>query len=92
MSKNSGTNFVGQAALWLSVIGAINWGLVGLADFDLVRAILGGETATPASGLSRIVYALVGIAGVALAVVGPRLRARTHARTDAGAVAHGARV
>lgn len=70
--------YVGQVALWLSAIGAINWGLVGVADFDLVRAILGGETSTPASALSRAVYALVGLAGLALAVVGPRLRARAH--------------
>lgn len=76
-SNSNGTTFVGQAALWLSVIGALNWGLVGIADFDLVRALLGGETSTAASGLSRIVYALVGIAGLALAVVGPRLRARS---------------
>lgn len=76
-SNSSGTTFVGQAALWLSAIGAVNWGLVGIADFDLVRALLGGETSTPASGVSRVVYALVGIAGLALAAVGPRLRARS---------------
>ncbi|HYG69985.1 MAG TPA: DUF378 domain-containing protein [Anaeromyxobacteraceae bacterium] len=88
MNKTNGTTFVGQLAMWLSVIGAVNWGLVGVADFDLVRAILGGETSTPASGLSRIVYALVGVAGLALALVAPRLRARSE---HTGA-AHGARV
>lgn len=88
MSKTSGTTYVGQIALWLSAIGAVNWGLVGIADFDLVRALLGGETSTPASGVARTVYALVGVAGVALALVGSRLRARSvtddlgqHART-----------
>lgn len=77
MNKTSGTTFVGQFAMWLAVIGAVNWGLVGLFDFDLVRAILGGETSTPASALSRVVYTLVGLAGITLAVVGLRLRART---------------
>ena len=47
-------------ALILMIIGAINWGLIGLFQFDLVAAIFGGNTAT----LSRIIYAIVGIAGV----------------------------
>lgn len=47
-------------ALILTIIGAINWGLVGVAKFDLVAWLLGGQTAV----LSRIVYALVGLAGL----------------------------
>lgn len=47
-------------ALILSIIGSINWGLVGLFKFDLVAWIFGGQTA----GFSRIVYALVGLAGL----------------------------
>ena len=47
-------------ALILAIIGAINWGLVGFARFDLVAWIFGGQTA----GFSRIIYALVGIAGL----------------------------
>jgi len=50
-------------ALILVVIGALNWGLVGLAQFDLVAAIFGG----PDAALARIVYILVGVAGVVLA-------------------------
>lgn len=46
-------------ALILVVIGAINWGLIGFFDFDLVRAIFGDMTL-----ISRIVYALVGISGL----------------------------
>ena len=49
-------------ALVLVVVGAINWGLVGLAQFDLVAALFGGQAAP----LSRVVYSLVGLAGVAL--------------------------
>lgn len=47
-------------SLILAVIGAINWGLVGFAKFDLVAWICGGQTAV----VSRIIYALVGLAGL----------------------------
>ena len=46
--------------LILATIGAINWGLVGFARFDLVACIFGGQTA----GVSRVIYAVVGIAGL----------------------------
>jgi uncharacterized membrane protein YuzA (DUF378 family) len=49
-------------ALVLVVVGAVNWGLVGLLQFDLVAALFGGQAAI----LSRLVYGLVGLAGVAL--------------------------
>ncbi|KXG77893.1 hypothetical protein AN619_03470 [Thermotalea metallivorans] len=48
-----------RLALLLVIIGALNWGLIGLFQFDLVAALLGGQ----ASVLSRIVYSLVGLAG-----------------------------
>lgn len=47
-------------ALILVIIGAVNWGLVGFARFDLVAWLFGGQTA----GFSRIVYAVVGLAGL----------------------------
>lgn len=47
----------------LLVVGGLNWGLVGLFKFDLVAAILG-----PMSGLSRVVYTLVGLSAVHQAV------------------------
>lgn len=46
-------------ALILVIIGAINWGLIGFLNFDLVRVIFGDMTL-----ISRIIYALVGIAGL----------------------------
>ncbi len=49
-------------AFVLVVVGAVNWGLVGLAQFDLVAALFGGS----ASIISRVVYSLVGIAGLLL--------------------------
>ncbi len=45
--------------LSITIIGAINWGLIGIFDFNLVAYLLGEE-----SFLSRIVYTLVGICGV----------------------------
>lgn len=45
--------------LVLLIVGGLNWGLVGLFDFDLVAALFGEM-----SPLSRIVYALVGLAAV----------------------------
>ena len=47
-------------ALILSIIGSLNWGLVSLFQFDLVAWIFGGQDAL----LSRIVYGLVGLAGL----------------------------
>ncbi len=52
-------------AFVLVVVGAVNWGLVGVAQFDLVATLFGGS----ASVLSRVVYSLVGIAGVLLVVM-----------------------
>lgn len=62
---------VDGAALVLSAIGAINWGLVSLFEFDLVAAIVGldfGET----NALSRIIYGLVGLSGLYLLSYLPR--------------------
>lgn len=45
--------------LILTIIGGINWGLVGFADFDLVAALFGSG-----SGFSRTIYALVGLSAL----------------------------
>ncbi|MBD7962795.1 DUF378 domain-containing protein [Fictibacillus norfolkensis] len=47
-------------ALALVIIGAVNWGLIGFFQFDLVAAIFGGQDAV----LARIVYGLVGLSGL----------------------------
>jgi uncharacterized membrane protein YuzA (DUF378 family) len=44
--------------LVLVIIGGLNWGLIGLFDFNLVGAIFGGEA------LARLVYSLVGLSAV----------------------------
>ncbi len=53
-------NTLRKIALALVIVGAINWGLIGLFRFDLVAAIFGGQTA----GLSRLIYTLVGLSGL----------------------------
>lgn len=47
--------------LTITIIGAVNWGLIGFFDFNLVATIFGSM-----SWLSRIIYALVGISGLYL--------------------------
>ena len=49
-----------RTALTLAIIGAINWGALGLFRFDIVAWIFGAQSATG----SRIVYSLIGIAGL----------------------------
>jgi hypothetical protein len=63
--------------LIISVIGALNWGLVGFFNFNLVDALFGGGARETTSGLSRFVYALVGLAGLALLFLAPWQRANT---------------
>ncbi len=56
----------------LVVVGALNWGLVAIAEFDLVAAVFGldfGET----NAITRVVYGLVGLSGLYLAARVPAL-------------------
>ncbi|MCR6686171.1 DUF378 domain-containing protein [Pseudoxanthomonas sp.] len=65
--------------LVLVIIGGINWGLVGVADLDLVAALFGGQDAL----LARVVYAVVGLS--ALWQIMPLLRAGAAGRAQAEA-------
>jgi uncharacterized membrane protein YuzA (DUF378 family) len=56
-------------AIVLVIIGALNWGLVGLFNFNLVAAIFGSGSA-----LSRVVYVVVALAGLYLIGASPRFR------------------
>lgn len=49
-----------RIALALVIIGALNWGLIGFFQFDLVAFLFGGQSAA----LARIVYGLVGLSGI----------------------------
>ncbi|MEG1457601.1 MAG: DUF378 domain-containing protein [Bacilli bacterium] len=48
-----------KIALLLTIVGALNWGMVGLFDFNLVSSLFGNE-----AFFTRLVYALVGLAGI----------------------------
>lgn len=53
-------NIIDRIALILLIIGGLNWGAVGIFQFDLVAWIFGGQTAA----ISRIIYTLVAISAV----------------------------
>jgi uncharacterized protein len=57
----------------LTIIGGLNWGLVGLFKFDLVAAIFGGMQFGEVNMASRIVYTLVGLSAAYLATQVPAL-------------------
>jgi hypothetical protein len=61
-------NIVDIIAIVLVIIGGLNWGLVGLVEFDLVGTLFGMM-----SVLSRITYVLVGLAAIYLALVSVKL-------------------
>jgi uncharacterized protein len=69
-----------SAAGVLVIVGALNWGLVAIAKFDLVAWIF-GEDFGSTNAASRIVYGLVGLAGVYL--IGVFAAGRRHAGTTA---------
>lgn len=56
-------NILRYTAYILTLIGALNWGLVGIFGFDLVAAVFGDMTV-----MSRIIYALVGISAIVTAL------------------------
>ncbi len=47
-----------KICLVFTIIGALNWGLIGIFDFNLVEAILGSDM------LARVIYSIVGITGL----------------------------
>jgi len=53
-------NTMDTLALILSIIGCLNWGLVGIFQFDLVAWLFGGQAAV----FSRIIFTIVGLAGL----------------------------
>ncbi len=57
--SESRMNALDWAAMVLMIVGGLNWGLVGLFDFNLVAALFGSQTP-----LSRIVYVLVGLSAL----------------------------
>jgi uncharacterized protein len=71
-------NVIDWAALVLTIVGGLNWGLVGFFQFNLVDSIFG-----EGSALARIVYGLVGLSAVYLVVTAMKLANRGQAQHDA---------
>ncbi|RYZ90096.1 MAG: DUF378 domain-containing protein [Moraxellaceae bacterium] len=69
-------NTVDWIAYVLTIVGGLNWGLVGAFNFDLVAAIFGEMSA-----LSRIIYVLVGISAIYLIYTGTKLGKLHHDHT-----------
>ena len=67
-----GNKLLDCTALTIAIVGAINWGLIGLFRFDLVAFLFGDM-----SWISRIVYILVGICGLYLLTFYMRLNNKT---------------
>jgi uncharacterized membrane protein YuzA (DUF378 family) len=80
--KGSGWKVIDVIAYVLVLIGALNWGLIGFFGFNLVSALFGEMTV-----LSRVVYALVGLAAIynIFALPGMLRRWRAPATTEAAA-------
>ena len=74
---NHKTDIITKVLIVLAIIGAVNWGLIGFFNWNLVDAIFGGGSAEETSTASRVVYALVGIAGLVALVLLPKLHAVT---------------
>jgi uncharacterized protein len=82
------SGFVKFLAL-VSIIGALNWGLVGFLNFNLVDAIFGGGSREETSSLSRLIYSIVGLCGLALAITFPwKQRSPVDVGTDAAVGRH----
>ena len=66
-------NTIDWVAYVLVIVGGLNWGLVGLFDFDLVATLFGDM-----STLSRIVYSLVGLSAVYLVFAATKIARPAH--------------
>ncbi|MDI1428938.1 DUF378 domain-containing protein [Polyangium sorediatum] len=73
-TRTDGMSGLAWAAMILVIVGALNWALVGLFQWNLVSALFGVDSA-----LTRIVYVLVGVAGLYLIFLSTRLVQRPRA-------------
>ena len=63
-----------KVVIALAIIGALNWGLIGFFEWNLVDAIFTGDGRVEATVGERVIYALVGLAGLLTLFALPRLR------------------
>jgi uncharacterized protein len=72
-SHGTGLSALVKALIVIASIGALNWGLIGFFNWNLVDAIFGGGSHEETSTVSRVVYALVGLSGLATLLSLPRI-------------------
>jgi uncharacterized membrane protein YuzA (DUF378 family) len=89
MNDHNSLSALTKTLLLIAIVGAVNWGLIGFFNFNLVDAIFGGGAAEETSGISRIVYALVGICGIVGALLLPKLHVTDTRRGTLDRPAHG---
>jgi uncharacterized membrane protein YuzA (DUF378 family) len=75
MTDSNKLSALAKTLIVIAIIGAVNWGLIGFFNFNLVDAIFGGGTSEQTSKASRVVYAIVGLCGVIALLTLPKLRA-----------------
>jgi uncharacterized membrane protein YuzA (DUF378 family) len=59
---------------FIAILGALNWGLVGFFNYNLVDAAFGNGAVEHTHGVSRVLYALIGLAGLGALLLLPALR------------------
>lgn len=75
MRKYSASSTALADIVWIvAAIGAINWGLIGFFNWNLVDAIFGGGAVEQTSSASRLIYAIVGLCGLVGLVFLPLMR------------------
>jgi uncharacterized membrane protein YuzA (DUF378 family) len=63
-THTNSTDVITKILIVLAIIGALNWGLIGFFNWSLVDAIFGGGAHEQTSTASRVIYAIVGVAGL----------------------------
>jgi uncharacterized membrane protein YuzA (DUF378 family) len=81
-SHETGLSALVKALIAIACIGAINWGLIGFFNWNLVDAIFGGGSHEQTSTASRVIYALVGLSGLVTLFAIPRISAPSQHRLD----------
>lgn len=80
-----GSSVFGLIVVVVALVGAINWGLVGFFNFNLVDAIFGGGAREQTSSISRVIYAIVGLCGLAALFYLPGTKAASRGYREARA-------
>ena len=75
-TKTRTSTAIADVIWFIAAVGAINWGLIGFFNWNLVDAIFGGGTAEMTSSGSRVIYAIVGLCGIIGLFLLPLMRVR----------------